>query len=69
MIFMHVHAGDGKTHYIREKLLECRDSSCRCTIVINETFTPKSVIERLQKLPRKDCSVHFNITSLLTNVS
>lgn len=56
------HAGDGKTHYIRQQLSQSRGS---LIIAVNEAFTPLSAIKKLRSLPLiKDCAIFFNFTIL-----
>ena len=58
----HVHSriiGVGKSHYIRQKLVE---SSHSVTIAVNEGFEPLKAIERLKILPKRErnCAIYFN---------
>ncbi len=70
----HAHAyifntvGNGKTHYIREKL---EDTSSHITIAVNEAFTCANAIEKLQHLPNdvSGCAIYFNFTMLPPVVS
>ena len=56
-------SGDGKTHYIKEKL---RQSTRSLTIAVNEAFTPLSAIKKLRTLPprQRNCAVFLNFTML-----
>ena len=58
------HAGDGKTHYIRQQLAQ---SPAHLTIAVNEAFTPLNAINRLNTLPHNtsNCAVYFNFTLLM----
>ena len=58
------HAGDGKTHYIRQQL---HQSPARLTIAVNEAFTPLNAIKSLNTLPHNtnDCAVFFNFTLMM----
>ncbi len=60
--------GNGKTHYIREKL---EDASNHITIAVNEAFTCANAIEKLQHLPHdvSGCAIYFNFTMLPPVVS
>ncbi len=62
--------GNGKTHYIRDKLKAIPENH-RVTISINEAFTSVSAIERLRTLPRdaRNCAIFFNFTVLPPMVS
>ena len=55
------HAGDGKTHYIRQQLAK---SPASLTVAVNEAFTPLYAIKSLNKLPQNiiGCAVFFNFT-------
>ena len=55
------HAGDGKTHYIRQQLAK---SPASITVAVTEAFTPLCAIKRLNKLPQTvvGCAVFFNFT-------
>ena len=56
------HAGDGKTHYITQQLVQSRGP---LIIAVNEAFNPLSAIKKLKKLPLiKDCAIFFNFTIL-----
>ena len=56
-------AGDGKTHYVVEKLKNIPQSH-QVTIAINEAFTCLTAIEKLSSLPvdERSCTVFFNFT-------
>ena len=56
-------AGDGKTHYIRQQLVQ---SPAKLTIAVNEAFSPLSAIKKLRSLPSnvKDCAIFFNFATM-----
>jgi len=60
-------AGDGKTHYIVEKL-NAIPPSHQVTIAVNEAFTYLTTIEKLCSLPvdGKSCTMFFNFTVLVS---
>ncbi len=62
--------GNGKTHYINEKL-KLADKEHQVTIAVNEAFSTVSAIEKLHSLPRntKHCAIFFNFTILPPVVS
>jgi len=59
--------GDGKTHYIVEKLKAIPPSQ-QVTIAVNEAFTYLAAIEKLRSLPvdGKRCTMFFNFTVLVS---
>ena len=66
-------SGDGKSHYIRNKLQMC---SFQVAIPVNESFSPLSVITRLRLLPLNTeasesevYGIFFNFTICYPNVS
>lgn len=63
-------AGDGKTHYIIERL-KCIPQHHQLIIAVNETFTYVTAIEKLRSLPsdKNGCAIFFNITILPPPVS
>ncbi len=63
-----MHAGNGKTHYIKQQLRNCTEC---ITIALNEAFSPLSAITKLRSLPlyRKDVGLFFNFTILPPGVS
>ena len=63
-------AGDGKTHYIIERL-KCIPQYHQLIIAVNETFTYMTAIEKLCSLPsdKNGCAIFFNITILPPPVS
>ena len=58
-----LHAGDGKTHYIVEKLKGTHQSQ-QVTIAVNEAFSYMTAIEKLSSLPsdQNGCKIFFNFT-------
>ncbi len=54
--------GSGKTHYIRQQLVD----KPNVNIAVNEAFSVSSTIERLCTLPAgtEECAVFFNFTIL-----
>jgi len=62
--------GDGKTHYIAEKLKHIPQSH-QVTIAINEAFTYLAAVEKVSSLPvdEKGCTIFFNFTVLPPIVS
>jgi len=52
-------AGVGKSHYIRQQLV---NSSCSVTIAVSEGFEPLKAIQRLNALPKhqRNCAIYFN---------
>ena len=58
-----LHAGDGKTHYIFEKLRGTPQSQ-QVTIAVNEGFSYMTAIEKLSSLPSDQggCTIFFNFT-------
>ena len=56
-------AGDGKTHYIRQQLVQ---SPAKLTIAVNEAFSPLAAIKKLRSLPSnaKDCAIFFNFAMM-----
>ena len=63
--------GNGKTHYINEKLKLTTAESHRVTIAVNEAFATVSAIEKLCTLPEnaENCAIFFNFTILPPVVS
>ena len=66
-------SGDGKSHYIRNKLQMC---SFQVAIPVNESFSPLSVITRLRLLPLNTevsesevYGIFFNFTMCYPKVS
>ena len=57
--------GNGKTHYIHDKMKNVPESH-QVTIAISEAFTTVSAIKRLRTLPRDahNCAIFFNFTIL-----
>jgi hypothetical protein len=62
--------GNGKTHYINEKLKTTAETH-RVTIAVNEAFSTVNAIEKLCTLPRnaEKCTIFFNFTILPPVVS
>lgn len=62
-------AGDGKTHYIKKQLRNVQPR-CKVTIAVNEAFSMKGALQKLQSLPIKEqeCVIYFNFTLLLSEV-
>ena len=58
-----LYAGDGKTHYIVEKLKGTHQSH-QVIIAINEAFSYMTAIEKLSSLPsdHNGCAIFFNFT-------
>ena len=58
-----LHAGDGKTHCIVEKLKGTHQSQ-QVTIAVNEAFSYMTAIEKLSSLPsdQNGCKIFFNFT-------
>ena len=58
-----LYAGDGKTHYIVEKLKGTHQSH-QVTIAVNEAFSYMTAIEKLSSLPsdHNGCAIFFNFT-------
>ena len=52
--------GVGKTHFIRKRMSELPHS---VVIAMNETFSEKNAIKKLNGLPyEKNCGIFFNFT-------
>ena len=61
-------SGVGKTHYIRRKIKSSKGR--QLTVVINESFSARIVIQQLRSLPMESHIVlYFNFTLLQPSVS
>ena len=61
-------SGVGKTHYIRRKMKSSKER--QLTVVINESFSARNVIQQLRSLPMEPHIVlYFNFTLLQPSVS
>ncbi len=61
VVLVYGHAGDGKTHYIRQQLSR---SPFKLIIAVNEAFTPLKAINSLNTLSQDspECALFFNFT-------